>query len=341
MNQELYRKALDVWQDGPKVAPDYHDCTGFMSNSFVGDFIECEYSAIIKYAKIQDKDTGFKEAFATGHLVEAICFEGDEGKDKMLERYKDNAFKPIPESKQKKWDDYILAKKMKPVLEDSSTEFTIDNEPLTKIQVNKFKKILDNPPEEPEAETYAWVDHSIEYAESIMRHDNIKRLLQSESSKYHQTLIFNMFGMSWRMEADYLNLNKSIEVDMKTTKASFSDRSWNQSTRSKSNTFIDDWNYHRQRAVYQYGIKSIYDSIVVPHILAVSKKNKSVRMFKFDDQARLDNELSKLAFVADRAKEVIAGESEPILCEECEQCVSSEKVDFVINTSSYCAEFIP
>jgi len=281
VNRELYEKALEVWSNGPKVAEEYHDSTGFMSNSFIGDFKRCEYSAIIKYAKIE-KEEGFKDAFAVGHLTEAICFEGEAGEKKMLDRYKDDAF----------------------------------------MKSGKPK---------------AWVNNSREYAESIMRHDNISRLLKSEGSKYHKTLIFNMLGMAWRAEVDYLNLNKAVEVDMKTTKSSFKERSWNDNLRGRFNTFIDDWDYHRQRAIYQRGIKQLYDVDVTPHILAVSKKNKSVRFFKFDDQDLLNSKIKGLQEVVDRVKRVLSAEDEPNQCEECSHCVDSEVIDFVIKTSEYCA----
>jgi hypothetical protein len=283
VNKELYNKALEVWQAGPNADNEYHNSTGFLSNSFIGDFLKCEYDAVIKYAKVQDSEIGFNEAFATGHLVEAICFEGEEGKNKMLERYKEDA--------------YMKSGKPK-----------------------------------------AWVGHCIDYAESIMRHDNIERLLTSESSIYHRSIFFKLHGMPWRAELDYLNLNKHVEIDMKTTKAKFNDRSWNSETKTRDLTFIDEWNYHRQRAIYQHAVKLIYDEMVTPHILAVSKGNKSVRFFKFDNQDRLDYELKSLAPIVDSIKEVLDGEREPKQCESCVNCVESEVVDFVINASEYCAE---
>lgn len=207
-----------------------------------------------------------------------------------------------------------------------------------------FNKMLERYSEnayQKNGKPYKWVEECKEFANSVLKHKNIvKNILRAESSKYHQTLIFDMFGLKWKGEIDLLNLNKLIEVDLKTTAKKFSDRSWNDSTRSRSNTFIDDWNYHRQRAVYQKGINILYDEVVKSHILAVSKANKSVRMFEFDKQARLDYELDQIEKICEEIKPVIAGEVEPKQCEECEHCVRDEVIDFVIPVSTYCPSII-
>jgi hypothetical protein len=282
MDQEIYNKALDVWQAGPVMKDDYHASTGLISNSFIGAFQKCQYGAIIESSKILPNDQGFKQCFAEGHLTESQIFEGNSGFEKMMVRYGD--------------DVYTKAGK----------------------------------PRE-------WVNHCKGYAESVLRHDNIKKLLRSESSQYHKTLLFDMFGLKWKAEVDYLNLNKHVEVDLKSTKDEFSKRSWNDDQRARINTFIDEWNYHRQRAVYQKGIESIYDEKILPHILAVSKKNKSVRLFKFDNQDRLDFEIKKIKELSETIKPILAGEQDPKQCEECEHCVRDEIIDFAISVSSYCA----
>ena len=192
---------------------------------------------------------------------------------------------------------------------------------------------------------YKWAEDCRLYAESILRHDTIKRLLRSESSVYHKTVIFDLYGLKCKMEADYFNENKQIEVDLKTTAKSFSERSWNPAMNSKDKigglTFIDEHDYHQQRAFYQVGIESVYGFKPTPHILAVSKKNMSVRMFGFDDQVRLDRRIQLLKPVFEKIKEVISGEQEPEKCEECPKCVANEKITGVIAVSQYCPEIIP
>jgi len=281
VNIELLTEALDIWREGPKLnEEDYHSSTGFLSNSFIGDFTKCEYSAITKYAI--KEESAFNPNFATGHLVEAEIFEGEEGRTKMLERYKDNVF----------------GKTGKP---------------------------------------YKWTGDSRELAQSVTRHKKLVDLFRSEGSIYHKVITFELHGFKWRGEIDYLNLNKNTEVDLKTTKDIFG-KTWNEDTRRKE-TFIDAWNYHRQRALYQEGIKQEYDQLVQPRILAVCKKSKAVRMFKFNDQDRLIHELKILMSVTDRIKQVIDGEEVPQQCQVCPLCVESENVNKEILISTFCAEW--
>jgi len=282
MDIEKLTEALKIWRAPAFLDPEeYHNSTGFLSNSFIGDFIKCEYSAIVGYAIKEGQ--AFSEIFALGHLVEAEIFEGEEGKNKMLKQYGDNT----------------LTKAGKP---------------------------------------YKWTLDASRLAKSVTRHDKLKELFRSEGSIYHQTMTFDLFGLKWRGEIDYLNLKKNTEIDLKTTK-DFNARSYNPETRQKDLTFIDDWNYHRQRALYQVGIKEKFDQQVQPRILAVNKTTESVRMYKFDDQERLDYEIGQLLAITDRFKEIVDGEEKPHQCEVCSLCVASEDVDTEILTSEFCAKY--
>ncbi len=282
MNIEKLSKALEIWRAPAFLDPEeYHASTGFLSNSFIGDFLKCEYSSIISYGIKESQ--AFNPVFAIGHLVEAEIFEGEEGKQAMLKSYGRNALKK-------------------------------DDTP------------------------YKWTEDSSRLAKSVTRHDKLKELFRSEGSVYHQTMTFSLFGMPWRGEIDYLNLKKNTEIDLKTTK-DFNDKSWNEVTRQKDLTFIDHWNYHRQRALYQVGIKENFDQLVQPRILAVNKTTESVRMYKFDDQARLDFEINNLKSITDRIKMVIDESELPSQCGVCANCVASEDVDTEILTSAFCASY--
>lgn len=322
MNHELLTEALTIWQEGPKFnKEDYHSSTGLLSNSFIGDFIKCEYSAIIQHAL--KTESGFNENFAIGHATEAYIFEGQSGFDKMLSKYKDEAYN----------------KKLKTKLIEGILESGVSIN--TKAELNKLKM-----PEIYEAcascnvDIYdklnpkSWVWDSYHFAKSVTRHKKYVDLFRSEGSKYHQALVFELCGMKWRGEVDYMNLNKLAEIDLKTT-ADMHKRTWNEETRTKQN-FIESWNYFRQRALYQYGIKQLFDKQVVPRILAICKKTKSVRMFQFDDQERLDSEIGLLIPIVDRVKEVIAGEDKPQQCERCATCVESESpAEYEIKASQF------
>lgn len=337
MNLEKLNQSLSIWQGGAELKNNYHSSTGFLSNSFIGSFLKCEYDAIISYA-IKDPQP-FNENFGIGHATEAIIFEGEKGLQKQIDYYGHAAIKPPTKDAIDTFnyhnnavdynldkDNYVLPNGKKP----------------TKTQVTKFIKLLNqhgtNKSSPPQSTERSWVKDSRKLANSVTRHKNLVDLFRSEGSIYHQVITFDLHGMKWRGEIDYLNLNKQTEIDLKTTKG-INDKSWNEDDRLYNNTFIDNWNYHRQRALYQYGVKQIYNETVLPRILAIDKVSQSVRMFRFDDQERLDHEIKWLIPVTDRIKEVISGEDLPKKCETCSNCIESEKVDFEILTSEFCAEW--
>jgi hypothetical protein len=284
MNTELFNQALEIWALGPQLnKEDYHKSTGFLSNSFIGDWEKCQYSALIKYAGL-GVDQGFNQNFAIGHIVESYLFEGDAGYKRQLERYGDEC----------------MTKQGKP---------------------------------------YKWVTDSLEWAEQIKKQPTIMKVLHHKDGLYHQVLTFDLHGFSWRGEADYFNPTLQLEIDLKTTTDNFHDKSYNPNNKMKDLTFIDSWNYHRQRAVYQHGIKQQFDCDVTPRILAVSKKTKSVRMFTWKNyQERLNYEIDKLKSTCNDIAMVLSGDVEPTQCEMCDQCVTDEIINFEIDVAEYCSQ---
>ena len=338
MNTEKLNKALKVWQAEPKLETDnYHNSTGYLSNSFISDFLKCEYNAVIKYALKEETEEN-KRHFAVGHAAEAKVFEGEPGLKKTIKRYGEYAMKPPSKKDKEEWVNHTRAV----AWHRSGDLFTLPNKKKpTAAQTKMYERLLnekghDYQPE-PKETPRSWVLEADELAESILRHENLRNLFRAESSVYHQIITFELHGFWWRGEIDYMNLNKEMEVDLKTTAHCFSKRFKSELGLGMVDTFIDLYDYHRQRALYQEGIKQIFDKVVVPHICAVSKKTKSVRIFKFDDQSRLDYELAYLKPVCDRLKEILAGEIEPTQCEVCPECVESETMNKMIKTSVYCA----
>jgi len=321
MDIEKLNEALEIWNKPPYLDPNnYHNSLGFLSNSFIGSFINCEYAAIIDGALKEPSE--YNEAFFIGHATEALIFNGQKGFDEVIQDHKIyvlNARKVADLKKDLERPDLpmsLLNKKRLPELQQLAKESGID--------------IYDK--KKPKSAVY----EAYNLAKSVIRHAHLKALLRAEGSIYHQVITFDLHGVKWRGEIDYLNLNKNTEIDLKTTASDYHERSWNEETKTKDFTFIDSWNYHRQRALYQVGIKQKYDQLVQPRILAVSKKTKSVRMFKFDDQERLDHEIRLLLPIVQRFKAVLDGDK-PQQCETCKHCVESEDVRGEILTSKFCA----
>jgi len=334
MNMDKLQQALVIWQQGPKLKTDYHSSTGLLSNSFIGDFIKCEYDAIISYAIKEPQP--FNETFGIGHVTEALIFEGDKGLKKQIDYYGHAAIQPPTKKALELFVDHTNA-----IDYNLDPDYVLPNgKKPTKTQVTKLIRVLSECgtqyPIPPQSTERPWVKKSRELAKSVTRHKNLVDLFRSEGSIYHQVITFDLHGMDWRGEIDYLNLNKGTEIDLKTTKG-INDKSWNDVNKQHDMTFIDNWNYHRQRALYQVGIYQQYGEMVTPRILAIDKGTSSVRMFKFDDQKRLEHEIRSLEPIVSRIKEVIAGESVPDKCGSCAQCIECEKVDFEISTKEFCA----
>ncbi len=166
MNIELLTEALAIWQEGPKFnKEDYHSSTGFLSNSFIGDFVKCEYDSVIRYAIKTESE--FNEIFAIGHAAEAYIFEGAEGFNKKLAEYKDNS----------------LGRKTKPNL--ISEILQIDDR-LNKSELNKLKMpdiywkcnslsigVYDK------SSPKTWVKDSIKFGKSVTRHKKYIKLFRS------------------------------------------------------------------------------------------------------------------------------------------------------------------
>lgn len=280
---DRYKQALEVWNQGPKLnEDDYHSSTGLMSNSFIGSFTKCEYSAIISDTEPESGDN--KKCFAEGHLIEAYIFDGEEGFNKMKAHY----------------GDFLIAKNT----------------------LNTTRKEL------------KWVNDALITAKFMSKHP-LAKFIQSESSQYHEIISFELEGVMFRMEIDCLNLNKETEIDVKTVGYCLFDKQWNGERRVN---FIEAHNYTRQRALYQLGIKDKYEVLVTPRIYAGSKKTRSCRMFRFDNQDRLNDEIENIKPVIERFQAVLEG-AEPHKCEVCSHCVDDEVIDFEILTSEFCAKY--
>jgi hypothetical protein len=100
MKQEHIDKAVAIWAEGPKEMKEgeYHSWYNRLSVSFVKSFQECGYATILRYIlgleAIEPEDQGkfprVPEWEAAGNLVESYVFEGEKGKKKMFEKYKNN-----------------------------------------------------------------------------------------------------------------------------------------------------------------------------------------------------------------------------------------------------------
>ena len=131
-----------------------------------------------------------------------------------------------------------------------------------------------------------------------------------------------IFGVQWMGKLDCLNLQRQVFIDLKTTR-NIRDKQWNQKDMMRE-SFIRNYNYHLQLAVYQELIKQQYGVHCRPVIMAVSKDkipDKQGFIFESDeDQMYLENALMTIEMLQPHIEAVKNGEEVPKRCGTCDYC---------------------
>ncbi|WP_416353759.1 PD-(D/E)XK nuclease-like domain-containing protein [Agrilactobacillus fermenti] len=160
------------------------------------------------------------------------------------------------------------------------------------------------------------------YNESAKRWRLDKDFLDLYRGRKEVIVTGNIFGIKWKGKLDCLNLNRQVFIDLKTTR-SIRDKQWNPETMHKE-SFIYNYNYYLQLAVYQELIKQQYGVECRPIIYAVSKEkvpDKQGFIFTSDeDQWQLQRAMETIKALQPHIEAVKTGEEKPIRCEHCDYC---------------------
>lgn len=127
-----------------------------------------------------------------------------------------------------------------------------------------------------------------------------------------------LFGTAWKGKIDCLNVEEEYFVDIKTTK-DMHERKWNENYGSRE-TFIVNFGYVLQMAIYQELLFQQYGKSFMPIIAAVSKQTPSEARLITIDQDNMDYELVMLKEKIERIVRVKNGEEKPNHCGLCEYC---------------------
>jgi hypothetical protein len=131
-----------------------------------------------------------------------------------------------------------------------------------------------------------------------------------------------VFGVQWMGKLDCLNLQRQIFIDLKTTR-SIRDKQWNQKDMLRE-SFIRNYNYYLQLAVYQELIKQQYGVTCRPIIMAVSKDkvpDKQGFIFESDeDQMYMQSAMMTVESLQPHIEAVKNGEEAPTSCGLCDYC---------------------
>jgi hypothetical protein len=130
-----------------------------------------------------------------------------------------------------------------------------------------------------------------------------------------------LFGAPWKIKVDVIDDANERIVDLKTTR-SIHAYEWVESL-GKKGTFIDQYSYHRQLAIYAevHGRAVGSNNIYSKYIVAVSKEDPcDLEVIDMTDMDRHESELESVRILMPRFIAVKNGEIEPDRCGRCEWC---------------------
>lgn len=138
-----------------------------------------------------------------------------------------------------------------------------------------------------------------------------------------------LFGTDWKGKIDCLNVDNDYFVDLKTTReVNYS--MWS-SKFNKRVSWVEEYGYIMQMAVYQQLLIQQYGKVFEPKIVAVSKESppniEAIEFFNDD----LEFELEYVQVHIDRILKVKNGEEAPNHCGKCDYCRKTKHLTGFVN----------
>ncbi|VDG33352.1 hypothetical protein [Lactobacillus plantarum] [Lactiplantibacillus mudanjiangensis] len=143
-------------------------------------------------------------------------------------------------------------------------------------------------------------------------------------------------GYLWKGKIDCLNLERGYFADLKTT-ADIYKGYYNAETHKYDKSFVYEYNYQLQMAVYQELIKQQFGINCKPYIVAVSKQAEPDKQVIDLPEYRLTNAMNQVLEAQEHIQRVITGEDKPTRCEHCDYCRSTKCLDNVISADDLIA----
>ncbi|WP_321543321.1 PD-(D/E)XK nuclease-like domain-containing protein [Halalkalibacterium halodurans] len=133
-----------------------------------------------------------------------------------------------------------------------------------------------------------------------------------------------LFGAQWKIKVDSINHIRKTFSDIKTT-SDLHKRYW--STKYDGwVSFVEEWGYVFQMAIYREIIKQNEDEYYTPYIVAVTKENPPNKAVLHIDDSRFDFELEFAEMKLERILQVKSGEVDAVGCQKCDYCRTNKKL---------------
>lgn len=196
---------------------------------------------------------------------------------------------------------------------ESHERFIQENEALIKTKSGAFKA------------EYKLADKMIK---TLADDEVFNMLYQGDKEVIIQGQIDNV---DWIGKVDCLNLDKKYFIDLKTTK-NIRELQWNAEQHKKV-TFIENYNYYIQLAVYRELIYQTFGVWCRPMIIAVSKEaTPDKQAFTFDDTDsynKMQDALFQMKDLQPHIQAVKNGEVKPTRCEVCDYCRLTKQLSLI------------
>lgn len=132
-----------------------------------------------------------------------------------------------------------------------------------------------------------------------------------------------LFGMRWRGMVDVLNLEKGFFSDLKTTQAIHK--------KYGGLTFIEQYGYIEQMAIYRELIKQQFNVDLIPYIVAIEKNDNPLKAVIRVDEYYTEPKLEEIEYNIERIKGIKEGSITPLGCGECDYCRKTSKVTQILS----------
>ena len=136
-------------------------------------------------------------------------------------------------------------------------------------------------------------------------------------------------GVKWMGRLDCFDPARAFFLDLKTTQ-DLHKKYW-ITDENRWGSFVEEYNYPLQMAVYQELIRQNYGTRPAPILVAVSKQDPPDKAFVAIPQDNLDDAMDQLLAAQPRVERIVAGEVKQHRCEQCDYCRSTKHLGQIIS----------